>query len=127
MAPVSISNPEYSMEDGWHVASATISMNDKAYQLKFRVSEGPIARNSDPFLAAALFPAMRIGQPLQIPGTVSPRLLGRLKPCRKRIISGFRSSRQFRSMQSLICRIKRAGIERLELFSAGEWIPFLQS
>ncbi len=75
MAPISISNPEYSMEDGWHVASAYIYMNNKTYHLKFRVSEGPIAKNSDPFLAAALFPAMKIGQPLQIPGTASPKLL----------------------------------------------------
>jgi 7-cyano-7-deazaguanine synthase in queuosine biosynthesis len=75
MAPISISNPEYSMEDGWHVASASIYMDHKTYQLKFRVSEGPISKNSDPFLAAALFPAMKIGQPLQITGTVSQKLL----------------------------------------------------
>jgi hypothetical protein len=43
--------------------------------LKFRVSEGPIAKGSEPFLAAALFPAMKIGQPLQVSGTISPKLL----------------------------------------------------
>jgi len=75
MAPVSISKLEYSMEDGWHVASASISMNNKMYQMKFRVSEGPISKNSDAFLAVALFPAMKIGQPLVIPGLVSPQLL----------------------------------------------------
>ncbi|MBI4699105.1 MAG: hypothetical protein HY758_09465 [Nitrospirae bacterium] len=75
MAPISISNPEYSMEDGWQVASASISMDHKTYQLKFRVSEGPISKNSDPFLAAALFPAMKIGEPLLVPGLVSPALL----------------------------------------------------
>jgi hypothetical protein len=70
-----ISKPEYSIEDGWHVASAAISVNEKSHQLKFRVSEGPIAKGSEPFLAAALFPAMKIGQPLQVSGTISPKLL----------------------------------------------------
>jgi hypothetical protein len=75
MSQVSISKPEYSMEHGWYVASASISVNGKTHQLTFRSSEGPLARGSDPFLAATLFPAMRIGQPLHISGTVSPKLL----------------------------------------------------
>lgn len=75
MTPVLVSEPEYSIEDGWHIASASISMNDKTYQLKFKVSEGPLAENSDPFLSAALFPAMKVGQPLHVSGPVSPKLL----------------------------------------------------
>lgn len=75
MNPVSVSKPEYSLEDGWHVAAASISINDKTFELKYRISEGPLAESSDPFLAAALFPAMKTGQPLHISGMVSPKLL----------------------------------------------------
>jgi hypothetical protein len=75
MLPVSISKPESSMEDGWHVVSASIVVNEKPFELKYRVSEGPLAESSDAFLAAALFPVMKIGQPLQVLGTVSPKLL----------------------------------------------------
>ncbi len=75
MTPVSISRPEYSIEDGWHVVSASITVNDKTHQLKFKVSEGPLAKGSDTFLSAAMFPAMKIGKPLQVSGMVSPKLL----------------------------------------------------
>jgi hypothetical protein len=75
MTPTLISKPEYSRENGWHVACASITVNGRTHQLKFKASECPIAENSDSFLAAALFPAMKIGQPLHIAGTVSPKLL----------------------------------------------------
>jgi hypothetical protein len=75
MTPMSVSKPEYSTEDGWHVVSASISVHEKTFELKYKVSEGPLAKSSDPFLAAALFPAMKTGQPLHISGTVSPKLL----------------------------------------------------
>jgi diphthamide synthase (EF-2-diphthine--ammonia ligase) len=74
MAPVLISKPEHSIEDGWHVASSSISVNGEPRQLKFKVSEGHLAKGSEPFLSAMLFPAMRIGQDLEISGTVSPKL-----------------------------------------------------
>jgi hypothetical protein len=63
------------MEDGWYVASSTITVNNKTHQLRFKASGGPIAKGSEPFLAAALFPVMKIGQPLRVSGTVSPKLL----------------------------------------------------
>src|SRR3990172_7036066 len=75
MTPVSISRPEYSIKDGWHVASSTITVNGKTHQLIYKASEGPLAKGSEPFLAAALFPVMKMGQPLQVSGTVSPKLL----------------------------------------------------
>jgi hypothetical protein len=75
MTPVSIGNPAYSVENGWHVASASISVHEKTFELKYKVSEGSLAKSSDAFLAAALFPAMKTGQPLHISGTVSPKLL----------------------------------------------------
>jgi hypothetical protein len=75
MIPMSVSKPEYSTEDGWHVASASISVLEKTFELKYRVSEGSLSKSSDAFLAAALFPAMKVNQPLHISGTVSPKLL----------------------------------------------------
>jgi hypothetical protein len=72
---ISISKPEYSIEGGWHVASAFISVNDKTHRLEYKASEGPITKGSEPFVAAALFLSMKIGQPLEISGTVSPKLL----------------------------------------------------
>jgi 7-cyano-7-deazaguanine synthase in queuosine biosynthesis len=75
MVPVSISKPEHSMENGWFVASASVTIDGKSYQLKYKVSEGPLAKGSEPFLAAALLPAMKVAQPMQISGTVSPKLL----------------------------------------------------
>jgi hypothetical protein len=75
MTPVTISKPEHWVEDGWHVASASITINDKTQQLTYKVSEGPLAKGSDAFLSTALFTVMKIGQPLHISGTVSPKLL----------------------------------------------------
>jgi hypothetical protein len=63
------------VEDGWFVASASVTIDGKSYQLKYKVSEGPLAKGSEPFLAAALLPAMKVAQPMQISGTVSPKLL----------------------------------------------------
>ncbi len=75
MTPVSISRPEYSIEDGWHVASASIAVSGKIHQLTYKVSAGPLAKGSDAFLSAALLPVMKMGQPLEVAGTVSPKLL----------------------------------------------------
>ena len=75
MAPVLISKPKQSMEDGWSVVSASLAINGETHQLKYKVSEGPLTRGSEPFLAATLVPAMKVGQPLQVSGMVSPKLL----------------------------------------------------
>jgi 7-cyano-7-deazaguanine synthase in queuosine biosynthesis len=75
MSMVSISKPEYTTEEGWHVASAMISINEKTFEMKCKVSEGPLAEGFEPFLAAALLPAMKVGQPLHVSGKVSPKLL----------------------------------------------------
>jgi hypothetical protein len=83
MPPVSISKPEFSVEDGWHVASAVITVNEKTHQLTYKVSEGPLAESSDAFLTAALLPAMKIGQPLHVSGQVSPKLLAATQTIRE--------------------------------------------
>ncbi len=76
MTALLIGKPEHSMEDGWFVASASFAINGKTYQLKYKVSEGHLAKGAEPFLAATLLPAMKLGQPMEVSGTVSPKLLG---------------------------------------------------
>jgi len=75
MASVVIDKPEYSLEDGWHESSSSITVNGTTYQIKYRSSDGPIAKGTEPFLAAALLPAMKVSQPLQVSGPVSAKLL----------------------------------------------------
>ncbi len=75
MDSVIIGEPEHSREDGWHVTSSSIDIDGKTYQIKYRVSEDSIATGPEPFLAATLLPAMKLVQPMQVSGTVSPKLL----------------------------------------------------
>jgi hypothetical protein len=75
MGEVIVCDPMYSVEDSYCVASVSIIVNGKPWELRYKVSMGPIARGSDAFLAATLFPAMKIGQPLRINGAISPRFL----------------------------------------------------
>lgn len=56
-------------------ARATVEAGSERFELVYRVSQGPVSETSSPFVAASLLPAMRIGKPLSIEGTVSPRLL----------------------------------------------------
>jgi diphthamide synthase (EF-2-diphthine--ammonia ligase) len=72
---VIVSEPTYSVEDSCPVATVSVTANGKSWELKYTVSEGPIAHGSDAFFAATLIPAMKIGQPLRIAGGISPRLL----------------------------------------------------
>jgi hypothetical protein len=75
MDSVLISTPVHWMEEDWSVSSASVTVKGETFQLKFKASDGPLAKGSEPFLAAALLPVMKIGQPLHISGTVSPKLL----------------------------------------------------
>jgi hypothetical protein len=72
---VIVSKPRYSVEKKRAVAAVSVTADGKSWELRYKVSEGPIAQGSDTFLAAALFPAMKIGQPLTVAGGISPKLL----------------------------------------------------
>ncbi len=58
--------------------SAAIVIGKRQYEIRFRASEGPIEVAPEPFLVAALLPAMAVGAPLRVQGPVSPRLLASL-------------------------------------------------
>jgi diphthamide synthase (EF-2-diphthine--ammonia ligase) len=72
---VIVGEPTYSIENSRAVASVAVNADGKSFELKYKVSEGPIAHGSEAFLAATLLPAMKIGGSLRIAGEISPRLL----------------------------------------------------
>lgn len=57
---------------------ASIEVGEKRYDIWYRVSEGSIASGAETFLAATLASAMMLGWRLEIPGSVSPRLMDAL-------------------------------------------------
>jgi hypothetical protein len=56
-------------------ARATIVTKTERFEVAYRLSEVPVSETSSPFVAATLLPAMRLGEPLSVEGSVSPRLL----------------------------------------------------
>jgi hypothetical protein len=50
-------------------------INGQNFKVKYKVSQGPVSHTADAFLAAGLFPAMKMGRHLSIKGTVSEKLL----------------------------------------------------
>jgi diphthamide synthase (EF-2-diphthine--ammonia ligase) len=72
---VIVSEPRHSVEDSCHVASVSIIVNGKPWELRYKIATGPIAYGADAFYAATLILAMKIGRSLRMKGGVSPRLL----------------------------------------------------
>jgi hypothetical protein len=89
VAPVVVSKPEYSREDRWHVMSASVTIDSKTFQLKFRASQGPLAEGSEPFLAATMLPAMKVAEPLKVPGPISPKLLAATQTLQEMFLKWF--------------------------------------
>jgi hypothetical protein len=69
-------------------ARASVDAGGVRFHLAYRFSKGPISVSASPFLAASLLPSMRIGEPLRLEGTVSPRLLASLPPI-KAVFTGW--------------------------------------
>ncbi len=57
------------------VARGWVGIGSKRCELFFRASAQPLAPPDEALLAAALLPAMALGEALRVPGAVSPRLL----------------------------------------------------
>jgi hypothetical protein len=57
------------------VVSAPIQTDSACLDLQYALPRGPLNNRVDPFVAAALLPAMKLGQPLQIAGRASRKLL----------------------------------------------------
>ena len=75
MADIVLSKPTQCIDDGYCVVSSNMQINGQDFQIKHKVSNGQVSRTADAFLAAGLFPAMKVGSDLRIEGAVSPKLL----------------------------------------------------
>src|SRR3990167_8189661 len=75
MADVLLSKPIQSVDDECSIVSSDMHIDGQDYQIKYKISSGPVSHTADAFLTAALFPAMKVGSDLRIEGAVSPKLL----------------------------------------------------
>ena len=75
MSVVTVSAPRHYVDRGWPAIAATIEIEGHCYEVYYRASQGPLTTRADPFLAAALLPAMSIGAPLRVDGLVSASLV----------------------------------------------------
>ena len=57
------------------IMSAPIQSGSASFELQYTAPGGALVDRADPLIAAALLPAMQLGQPLQVTGTASPQLL----------------------------------------------------
>jgi len=78
VAPLTIGAPALRQFDGHTLVAATIETGDRAYPARYQTPTGPVASGAEPFLAAALPVAMRLGRPLRVDGPVSAQLLASL-------------------------------------------------
>jgi hypothetical protein len=78
MSSVNVGAPRPCEDGGWPGMTAPITVDGRTYDIFYRVSQGAVSPAVEPFLAAALLPAMRTGADLRLEGSVSPRLLERL-------------------------------------------------
>lgn len=75
MNRVLVDRPRYSSEGERVRVSATLQMPDQELEIYYSASRGPLSTSLDPFLAAALLPAMKVHAPLHVAGPVSRKLL----------------------------------------------------
>lgn len=75
MTDVLVGKPFYSVDDECSIVSSNMHIDGQDYQIKYKVSRGPVSNTASAFLAAGLFPAMKFGRDLKIEDEVSPKLL----------------------------------------------------
>ncbi len=71
---VIVDEPTLTLENGRWTVSARLRVGATDHTVWYRTAIGPLAAGSDPFLIAALLPASRLGYPVSVTGSVSPRL-----------------------------------------------------
>jgi hypothetical protein len=64
--------------NGWPAISSVVTIEGRPREVYISASRGPLTTTSDPFLAAALLPAMRLACPLRVEGLVTSGLLDRV-------------------------------------------------
>lgn len=78
MSVVAVSAIRRGIERGQGIASATVRVGERRFDAYIRISEGGLSQTSDAWLAAAILPAMRMGLPVRVEGSVSPQILDNL-------------------------------------------------
>lgn len=73
--PLTISEPRIERTGATEIVSSSISTPLARHEVWYRCASGPATATADPFLVASLVPAMRLGRPIQVQGTVSRSLL----------------------------------------------------
>ena len=73
--PLTIGEPRVARNGATQIVSSLISTPLARHEVWYRSACGPLTATADPFLVAALIPAMRLGRPIQVNGTVSRSLL----------------------------------------------------
>ena len=68
-------------------ASARVCVGERSFEIRFRVSEGAVSGGVEPFLALALFPAMKLGLALCTEAECSARFLENLDVIQDRFLS----------------------------------------
>ncbi len=72
---VTVSAPQITTDRGRERLSACVEIEGRACEIYFQSSAGHLSASADPFLAAALLPAMSRGAPIRLAGPVSSRLV----------------------------------------------------
>lgn len=75
MDEITVSAAQPSIKDGWPALSSVVTVAGRRFPVFVRANRGPLTTTSDPFLAAAIVPAMRLGLPLRVRGVVSAGLV----------------------------------------------------
>jgi len=94
MLEVTLPTPSHYVNRGWPVIATTIHMEQHSYRVFYRVSQGPIADGSEPFLATALLPAMKVGASLRLLDPISLRLLDHV-PIYQNVVRSWYKTVQF--------------------------------
>jgi len=89
MEAITFTLPRTERADGSAVVSTRIDTAGRAFDVWYRVSDGPVADGVETFLAAVVVPAMRLGLPIRPPAPISARFLGGIVAFQKRLRSWF--------------------------------------
>ena len=85
---IRVGAPQISSAAGANTVGAPIDLAGSSFDLWYKSPAGPLNTSAEPFLAAALIPAMKLGVPLRLSAPISPRLLKQLGTIQQ-VLHGF--------------------------------------
>jgi hypothetical protein len=75
MSTVTIGTPRSYTDRGQPAVSASVEVDGKRFDIFFRCARGPLFAGAEPFLVAALLPAMKLGANIVVQSSVAAHLL----------------------------------------------------